>query len=397
VTEARQFALVVLLSALVGLAAVLSNRITERLRVPVPVLVLIAAAVAVKLVPSLHAPPATNVVNVLTVALICILFSGGMDIGVRRFRAAAAPIALAGVLGTFLTAAGGAVLLHLAFGIDWYLAILVATAIAPTDPAVVFSVLGRRRIAGRSATVLEGESGANDPVGIALMSSLLAAGALTASAFGQAGVQFVLQLAVGLVVGLVGGRLTLWFVRAVRLPTDALYPLRTLACAGVLYGVATIAHGSGYLAVFVAGIILGDEGVPHKREIDGFHSALANLAEIVAFVVLGLTIDLDVVLRANVLVPGLVLAVAVAFVVRPICVGLCLLPARLRRNELAFVLFAGLKGAVPLLLGESIIAEGIDDASRWYGIVVVVVVFSVLVQGTLTPGAASVLKLPRVP
>ena len=176
---------------------------------------------------------------------------------------------------------------------------------------------------------------------------------------------------------------------------DGLYPLRTLACAAVLYGLATIAHGSGFLAVFVAGIMLGDEDVPFRREIEGFHAALSSLAEIVAFVVLGLTIDLDVVLRANVLVPGLVLAVVVAVVVRPVFVGLCLVPARLRRNELAFVLFAGLKGAVPLLLGETMIAAGIHDAARWYGIVVVVVVFSVLVQGTLTPAAASVLKLPR--
>jgi cell volume regulation protein A len=397
VGEARHFGLLVLLAAVVGLVAVLSNRLTDRLKVPVPLLVLVGAAVAAELIPDLQISSGHAVEDILTVALVCILFDGGMHIGARRFREAALPIGLAGVLGTFLTAAGGAALLHYAFGFDWFVALLVATAIAPTDPAVVFSVLGRREIAGRSGTVLEGESGANDPVGIALMVSLIAAGELSGQAFGAIGFQFLLQMIVGAAIGFVGGRLLLWFMRRVSLPGEGLYPIRTLASAAVLFGIVTVAHGSGFLAVFVAGIVIGDERAPYKREIERFHSALASLAEIVAFVVLGLTVDLDVVFRENVLVPGLVLAAVVAFVVRPIFVGLCLLPAGLRRNEIAFVLFAGLKGAVPLLLGGLIVSGKVADAPRLYAIVVVVVVFSVLVQGSLTPAAADLLKVPMRP
>jgi cell volume regulation protein A len=115
----------------------------------------------------------------------------------------------------------------------------------------------------------------------------------------------------------------------------------------------------------------------------------------VAFVALGLTIDVHVVGRADVLVPGLVLAAALALVIRPIAVRACLLGAGLRRNEIAFVLFAGLKGAVPLLLGEMIRVADVSEPERLYGIVVVVVVFSVLVQGSLTPLVATALKLPR--
>jgi cell volume regulation protein A len=395
--HARHFALIVLLIAAVGLIAVLSNRLTERLKIPVPLLVLVASAIAVKAIPSLHAPPTHTVEDVLTVALICILLDGGMHIGVGRFRRAALPIGLVGVLGTFLTAAGGAVLLHFGFGFDWFIALLVATAVAPTDPAVVFSVLGRREIEGRSSTVLEGESGANDPVGIALMGSLIAAGALNAHAFGHVTIEFLLQMVIGGLVGLVGGQALLQFMRRVSLPAAGLYPLRTLACAALLYGAATLAHGSGFLAVFVAGIVIGDERGVHKREVEAFHSTLASLAEIVAFVTLGLTVDLEVLTRANVLVPGLVLAVVVAFVVRPLFVGLCLIPAKLKRNETAFILFAGLKGAVPLLLGVTMFDAHLHDADRLYGIVVVVVVFSVLVQGSLTPAAARWLKLPTRP
>ena len=392
-TDAESFAVIVLLAGAVGLVAVLSNRLTEWLRIPSPALVLVGAAVAVKVIPALHAPPRQAVEEVVTVALVCILFDGGMHIGWSRFRSAAAPIAVVGVLGTFLTVAAGALLAHLAFGLAWYAAVLVATAVAPTDPAVVFSVLGRREISGRSGIILEGESGANDPVGIALMASLIAAGGLSAGAFAKVGGEFLLQMGVGAAVGVAGGAALLWFTRRVPLPSEGLYPLRILACALMLFGAATLAHGSGFLAVFAAGIVLGDARAPYKREIERFHSALASLAEIVAFVALGLTIDLDVIFRADVWIPGLILGAALAFVIRPVLVGLCLIPARLPANERSFVLFAGLKGAVPILLGTFLFSAHLPGADRLFGIVDVVVVFSVVVQGSLTPAAARLLHV----
>ena len=392
-TDAEPFALVVLLGAAVGLVAVLSSRLTERVRLPSPALVLAGAAVAVKVVPGLHVPPRQAVERVVTVALVCILFDGGLHIGWSRFRSAAGPIAVVGVLGTFLTVAAGAVLVHWAFGLAWYVSLLVATAVAPTDPAVVFSVLGQREVSGRSGTILEGESGANDPVGIALMASLITAGGLSAGAFAQVGGEFLVQMGVGAAAGVAGGRAVLWFMRRVPLPGEGLYPLRTLACVLLLFGIATLAHGSGFLAVFAAGIVLGDGRAPYKREIERFHAALASLGEIVAFVFLGLTVDLAVIARADVWIPGLILGVALAFVIRPVLVGLCLIPARLKANERNFVLFAGLKGAVPILLGSFLLAARVPGAERLYGIVVVVVVFSVVVQGSLVPAAARLLHV----
>jgi len=394
VSDASQFALVVLLIAAVGLLAVLSNRLTERLLIPAPALVLIAAAIAVQVIPDLRAPSNLTVEHLVTVALVCILFDGGMHIGWSRFRAAAVAIGVVGVLGTFLTVAACAVFVHVAFGLEWYVSLLIGTAVAPTDPAVVFSVLGRREVSGRSGTILEGESGANDPVGIALMASLVAAGGISGTAIAAVGAEFLLQMGVGALVGVIGGHALLWFMRRVPLPSEGLYPLRTLASALMLFGVATLAHGSGFLAVFVAGIVLGDGRAPYKREIERFHSALASLAEIVAFVVLGLTVDLAELARTDVWLPGLILGAMLAFVIRPLLVGLCLIPVRLRANERTFVLFAGLKGAVPILLGVFLLGADVPDASRFYGIVVVVVVFSVLVQGSLVPVVARRLRLP---
>jgi cell volume regulation protein A len=265
--DTQSFALLILLVGGVGLVAVLSSHLTSWVRIPSPALFLVFAAVAVKIVPALHAPPEQAAERVVTIALVCILFDGGMHIGWSRLRSAAAPIAVVGVAGTFLTVAAGAVLVHLAFNLTWFVALLVATAVAPTDPAVVFSVLGQREISGRSGTILEGEAGANDPVGIALMTGVIAAGGVSGAAFAHVGGEFILQMGVGGLVGVVGGRSLLWFIRRVPLPSEGLYPLRTLVSAFVLFAVATLAHGSGFLAVFVAGIILGDEAAPYKREI----------------------------------------------------------------------------------------------------------------------------------
>jgi cell volume regulation protein A len=241
-------------------------------------------------------------------------------------------------------------------------------------------------VEGPSGTVLEGESGANDPVGIALMAALVSAGSLSLGAVGHVAGTFALQMVVGAAVGIVGARLLLWVMRSVPLPAEGLYPVRVLVAAGVLFGAATAAHGSGFLAVFVAGLLLGDERAPYKREIERFHSALASLAEIVAFAILGLTVDLDVLGRTDVWVPGLVVAFGLALLVRPL-VGLpLLLPVALTRQERAFVLFAGLKGAVPLLLGSMLLP--LEDGDRLYGVVIVVAMTSVVLQGSLVPSLA---------
>ena len=179
---------------------------------------------------------------------------------------------------------------------------------SPTDPAVVFSVLGRREIAGRSGDILEGESGANDPVGIALMVALLAAGGITAGSVPAGGRRFVLQMGVGL-AGRGGRRPGAAVVHPAgrRCPARACtrcarWPARSSSTASPRWRTAP-----GFLAVFVAGILLGDARAPYKREIERFHSALASLGEIVAFVVLGLTVDLDDLARPDVWIPGLIL------------------------------------------------------------------------------------------
>ncbi|MBP0456631.1 cation:proton antiporter domain-containing protein [Streptomyces montanisoli] len=387
--------LTILILAAVVLVAVVSNRLSERIRVPAPFLFLVCAAAVSDFFPAVgKAVPIGLVEQVVTVALIVILFDGGLGIGWGRFRAAAVPIVSLGVAGTILTTGAVTLLAHFACDLSWRTALLLGAALAPTDPAVVFSVLGRREITGRTGTILEGESGTNDPVGIALMVALLGAGGSTGAQVGQILVTFVEQMAVGVAVGAVGGFALLWFIRKVPLPGAGLHPVRALAGAGVIYGAATVAHGSGFLAVLVAGVLLGDESVPYRLEIRQVCSALASLAEIVVFVALGATIGLEALGRDNAWLIGLVLAVLLAFVVRPLLVGPLLLPVRMRHGERAFVLWAGLKGAVPILLGGFAISAGVPDSRRIYEIIFMVVAFSVLVQGGSIGFAAKRLGVP---
>jgi cell volume regulation protein A len=291
------------------------------------------------------------------------------------------------VLGTFLTAGLVTLFAHSVLGFGWTMSGLLGAAIAPTDPAVMFSVLGEREVAGRTGTILEGESGANDPVGIALMVGLIELATHDDASFWVVVEIFTLQMVIGLAIGIAGGLVLGAAMLRVSLPSSGLYTLRALAGAGVIYGLASVAHGSGFLAVFVAGLLVGDLRAPFKVEIEIFQESLSTLAEIVVFVALGLTITISAI-DAGRWAQGLALAALLTFVARPAAVAASLAPVRLRMGERLFVMWGGLKGAVPILLAAFALAEGVDDAAAIYELVFVVVLASVVVQGGTIPFAA---------
>jgi potassium/hydrogen antiporter len=382
--ELGDFGLIVLVVSGGVLLALLVHKVSARFPVPAPALFLLAA-----LATPIALPHIQTVERIGVVALIMILFDGGMDIGWRRFRRAFVPIASLGVVGTFTTALVMAVCAHYLVGFDWTTAGILAAALAPTDPAVMFSILGNREIGGRTGTILEGEAGVNDPVGIALMIGMLEFATADDGSLWTVAEEFVLEMGVGLAVGVAGTFLLVTFIRRVPLPSEGLYPLRTLAAAGVIYGLASVAGGSGFLAVFIAGLVLGDLDLPFKRQVRRFHMALASLAEIVVFVALGLTVNVSQLSEENIWLDGLLLAVALAFIARPLGLAPLLAPLRLRTGEKLFIAWSGLRGAVPILLAAFAILAEVDDARRVYEIVFVVVAFSVIVQGATIPFVAS--------
>jgi potassium/hydrogen antiporter len=394
VTEITDFGLVIAVASGVFALAVLSNKLSERLAVPAPAIFLLAAALAGELSTRLGDELSIrDVERIAVLALVVILFDGGMRIGWRRFRAAIVPITSLGVAGTFATAGAMTLAARYLFGFDWTSAGIVGAAVAPTDPAVMFSVLGKREVKGRTGTILEGESGVNDPVGIALMIGMLDLATHADASFWVVVREFAVEMTIGLAVGVAGAFLVIAAARRIDLPNPALYPLWILAASGVIYGVTAVAHGSGFLAVFVAGILVGGADLPEKRDVERFHTSLASLAEIVVFVALGLTIN-KVVLDGSVVLDALLLSLLLAFIARPLVVAPLLWPAHLSRGERLFVMWSGLKGAVPILLAAFALLEHVDRADRIYGIVFVLVAFSVLVQGASVPFAAARLGVP---
>jgi potassium/hydrogen antiporter len=392
--ELTEFGQIILVVSTGVLLALFARAFTERLAVPTAALFLITAAALSDLLPELEDELTfIQVERIGVIALMVILFEGGLDIGWRRFRASALPIVSLGVLGTFACAGLIAAAAHLLLDLSWTTSGLLGAALAPTDPAVTFSVLGGRDVRGRTGTILKGESGANDPVGIALMIGMIELATSDDGSFADVLREFTLEMVGGAAIGILGAALLVPLFRF-PLPSPALYPLRVLAAAGVVFGAATLVHGSGFLAVFVAGILVGDRALPHREEIEGVLSSLGSLAEIVMFVALGLTVDLTDLFDSGAWLDGLILAVLLGLVFRPIIVVLLLLPVRLSWGERLFVAWSGLKGAVPILLAALAVIAAVDDATEIYHVVFVVVLFSVLVQGTLLPYVAQRLGVP---
>jgi cell volume regulation protein A len=365
-----------------------------RTPIPAPALLLAGAAAIAAAIPGVGAPDRHVVEWIVSVALIAILFDGGMQIGRRRAVDALGSVLSLGLAGTVATTASVALLAHYGFHFSWYVAGLIATAVAPTDPAVVFSVLGGRDIEGRSGTILKGESGANDPVGIALMVSLIAAKHLSSDAIGPILGRFALQLAVGTVIGIAAGELLRWLHRRHPIVATTAELMRTGLIVGGSFALAYVAHGSGFLAVFLAGGLLGDDESVSMTVIRRGFDWASSAGEVVAFVTLGLTVSLDEIAHRDVWGPGLLIAAVLTLAIRPAVAELCLLRSRLRPGERAFIAFAGLKGAVPILLGSLLLGAPVSDGPRYYSMIVVIVMVSVVIPGSLVPRAASVFRVP---
>jgi potassium/hydrogen antiporter len=318
------------------------------------------------------------------VALVIILFEGGLTTKPGDLRRAALPGAALATVGVLITAAVTGAAVHLVLGVDPLTAALLGAVVASTDAAAVFDVLRKAPLPPRLAAVLRVESGANDPVAIALTLGLLELWSGTASG-GQIAVFGLIQLAGGLAIGAVVGYLGALLLRHLSLGTDTLYPVLALAIAGLAYGAAAQVGASGFLATFVAGSFVGAL-VPRRRPgIQGFHAGLASVADIGLFLVLGLLVS-----PANlpqVMLAGLAVAAALTFLARPLAVAVTIGPAKDLSWQDATVLgWTGLRGAVPIVLATFPFAVGHPAAEDIFNVVFFVVLVSTLVQGaTVTP------------
>lgn len=339
-------------------------------------------------------------------ALIFILFTGGIDTHWRQIR----PVLWQGLclstIGVFIT-----MLLLGAFawfilgsfssfsigvqGLSLSKGLLLAAIVSSTDAAAVFSVLRSSHInlKGNLQPLLELESSSNDPMAVLLTTTILSLLTGENTSFIKSGIFLVLQLAIGVAIGYGAGRLIVWLLNRLTLSAQGLYAVASIALVLLTYSISTFAGGNGFLAVYVAGIVIGNRSLVNQDYVAGFHDGFAWLMQIIMFVTLGM---LSVPYRAEL---STLAAVAVAislflmFVARPISIFASLAWTKIPIREKLLISWIGLRGSVPIVLATFPLAVGIDQAGEIFVIVSFIVVMSVLIQGFSLPSVARKLNL----
>ncbi|GAA3568213.1 potassium/proton antiporter [Amycolatopsis ultiminotia] len=320
-------------------------------------------------------------------ALVLILTEGGLTTRWQSVKASMGPGILLSTVAVVVSIAVTGAALHWLLGLDWRLALLWGAVLASTDAAAVFSVLRAAGVGRRLSGTLELESGINDaPAYIAVV--VLASGEAIDWSLPLV---VIYELAAGLVLGLAFGWLGTQALRRAALPATGLYPLATVAVCVLAYSSGQLAHASGLLATYVAGLVLGNSKLPHRADTRSFAEGLGWLAQIGLFVLLGLFASPYRLLEA--LVPGLVAAAVVLLLARPLSVLLSLLPFRIRWRDQVFLSWAGLRGAVPIVLAMIPLSEGVPGAQRLVDAVFVLVIVLTLLQGSTLGRLARLLRL----
>jgi len=376
------FNAILLISSALLLVAVVSVRLADRTGLP-SLLIYLAVGVAVGeagLGVRFSDYEITAELGLLALALI--LAEGGLTTRWAVVRPVLPFATLLATLGVAVSVAVVAGLAYAVFDVDLRTAVILGSIVASTDAAAVFSVLRKLPLRERVRATLEAESGLNDAPVVVLV--VLAASDAWGSTSILAGVgTVVLELAGGLLLGLLLGMLGRQLLARAALPVAGLYPLATVALCLVAFAAAQEVHVSGFLAVYVAALVLGNSDLPHRRAVLGFAGSTALLAEAGLFVLLGLLASPDRLLPA---VPGALLVGAGAtFLARPLAVALCALPFRLPWREQVFLSWAGLRGAVPIVIATIPVTQGLDGAERVLDVVFVLVVVYTLIQAPTLP------------
>ena len=347
-----------------------------------------------------------------TVAMCIILFTGGLETKLSDIKSVLAPGITLATLGVLITCVVTGAIIHLLFGwinavasVSIWLALLMAATMSSTDSASVFSVLRTNGIGLKHnlRPLLELESGANDPMAYVLTTTLIG---VVLSLHTIAGLEqgitalpiiqtIVVQLVMGTVLGLVLGQGLVQLMRRVKLGNEALYPIMILTACIFIFAITHYLQGNTYLAVYVGGLIIGNNKFTRKRQTKSFFSGLAWLSQLMMFLMLGLMVEPSDLLNYHVWIPGLIISIVMIFISRPLAVLLCMLPFRkqYRQRDRLMLSWVGLKGAVPIIFAIMCKAQGVPYADLIFNVVFLCTIVSLLVQGTTLTWMARKLKL----
>ncbi len=326
-------------------------------------------------------------------ALALILAEGGLTTSWREVRPSMRLGFLLATVGVGVSVTVVALAGHYLLGMPWELAVLLGAVTSPTDAAAVFSVLRVVPLPQRLVGTLEAESGLNDAPTVVLV-TLISTGAVAEYGIPLMGAIMVYEVVAGVLVGLAVGFAGAWVLRRAALPASGLYPIAVLVLALLAYGAGSAIHASGFAAVYVAGLVLGNQELPHRAATKSFAEGVAWLAQIGLFVMLGLLLSPD---RIDLETVGLALAAGavLTFVARPVSVLVSSVGQGLNLRETAFLSWAGLRGAVPVVLTTIPLAEDVRDSDQLFDLVFVMVVVATLVTGPTLPWVAKVLRVAR--
>lgn len=317
------------------------------------------------------------------VALAFILFAGGLDTEWKVVRPALGGALALSTIGVLLTAVVVALFALLLFHISFTEGLLLGGIISATDAAAVFSVLGNRKLSGKITPLLELESGCNDPMSVFLTIGLTNLLANPHESVFALLLLFMQQMGIGAIFGLLLGWGAIHLIGRLKLEEAALYPVLTIALVLLAYGLTATLGGSGFLAVYLVGVLLGNSSVQRVNRLTRFHDSLAWLMQIAMFLILGLLIfpsHLPAVFGSGLLITGIAI-----FIARPVSVLITLFPMKMPLREKLFVSWVGLRGAVPIVLATFPLLAGLHNATLLFDLVFFVVFASVLLQGASIP------------
>jgi potassium/hydrogen antiporter len=373
----HQLYVAMFIGGLVLLASIVATRLATGAGLPSLLLFLGVGVLVGEDGLGLHFDNAQLAQDLGTAALGVILVEGGLTTrfsDIRKVLAPAGVLALVGVgVSTLVTAAA----VHWLLGMDWQLALLLGAIVSSTDAAAVFSVLRVVPLPRRLGGLLEAESGFNDAPAVILV--LLFSATPLVLEPGEIAATLVYELAIGTMIGLGCGFLGAMALRRIALPSAGLYPLATFGLGMLAFAAAGSAHASGFLAAYLAGVVLANSGLPHRSATRSFAEGAGWLAQIGVFVILGLLVSPDELLDE--VVPAVVTGLVLLLLARPLSVALSLIGFRIPWREQVFLSWAGLRGAVPIVLATYPIVAGVPDSWRLLNIVFILVVLYTLIQG----------------
>ncbi|MBP3671329.1 MAG: potassium/proton antiporter [Bacteroidaceae bacterium] len=390
---------ILLVGSLLLLVSIILSKAGYRFGVPTLLVFLIAGMLFGSDGLGLQFNDASEAQFIGVIALGIILFSGGMDTRFSDIKPVLAPGIVLSTLGVVLTTLFAGVFIYWLSGFGWInitlpltTSLLLAATMSSTDSASVFNILRSQRMSLKHnlRPMLELESGSNDPMAYMLtlvLIQVVGAGGVTA---GDVVSMLLVQFVIGGAAGYLLGRAAVWFVNKLALPNTSLYPIVMLGLVFLIYSVADVCHGNGFLAVYIAGIVVGNSRISFKREVSTFLDGVTWLLQIVLFLILGLLVNPHEMM--GIALAGTLIGVFMILVARPLGVMICLLPFKhINFKSRLFVSWVGLRGAAPILFATYPIIAGVEGANIIFNVVFFVTIVSLVVQGTTLSSMANLL------